>query len=117
MSLTTCLEGAIRQGAFRLDTGEAGIRWCGPPVRVTADLVPAAPRPVASRAFPPQDPSLALRLGRPRPQPLVLDAVWDKRRIRAANCTPNGRRDHAAQRPAERCSRGDSHRLDFPANR
>jgi hypothetical protein len=53
MSLTTCPEGAIRHGAFRLDIGEACIRWCGPPARVTADLVPGAPRPAASRAFRP----------------------------------------------------------------
>jgi hypothetical protein len=51
MSLTTYAEGAIRQGAVRLDTGEACIRWCGPPARVTADLVPGAPRLAASRTF------------------------------------------------------------------
>jgi urease accessory protein len=29
----------LRRAAFRLDTGESCIRWCGHPVDVTADLV------------------------------------------------------------------------------
>ena len=37
MNLATYPEGAIRQGAFRLGTGEASIRWCGSPARVMAE--------------------------------------------------------------------------------
>jgi urease accessory protein len=33
---------ALRRAVFRLDTGEACIRWCGPPAAVTSDLVQIA---------------------------------------------------------------------------
>ena len=66
---------ALRRSVFRLDTGETCIRWCGHPAAVTADLVrhrPAPGRELDRRA---RGPTLAPRLERPRPQPLVLDPV------------------------------------------
>ena len=63
----------LRRSVFRLDTGESCMRWCGHPAAVTADLVHTALQPGRELDRRARGPSLAPRLERPRPQPLVLD--------------------------------------------
>ena len=64
MNLATYPEGAIRQGAFRLGTGEASIRWCGSPARVMAEQT------VNTRATSPPCRSTGKRFFNPSSRPL-----------------------------------------------